>query len=793
MRNEPFAAEPSPHRPARRRERFRRSIRAFLVGFAALSAMGCAGVIRTLPRQPEKPLATLGVVRAWRVGKARVDITPPPGPTTFGHGPDAMASQGYWTRLHCRVFAFESIETGAQTERFVIVPCDLPAISYALFRDVAARVSASSHLPAAHLLLAATHTHAGPAHYFEAPGYSGTLSTRHPGFDDHMLTMIASRIARGIDEALAHPVPAEALWTSKPAMWEISRNRNLETFALNGQPLQGPPGFSCPAGEVIPLAQEDVVSKDGPCRNFPRACRAVDPTVQVLELREVGGRPIGLISFLAMHPTVLPAHSRLWAGDVFGIASRELEHRMRSEWAAGLRSSAESPDSDPLAAIVNTNEGDMVPIWSVGDREETMSVGRRLADAVASTRGGSEPFSPRWVLDATTIEVKMDEAARQLELDSARPALLGQASSHGSNDHRSTVDDLLPRTADWDQRGGAQGPKAPLLDRLQTGVLGPDVAIIGADGFPSQLPFGTWHIGNRWIAALPAELTYTAGWRVRKALGHATGDTNPEHQILAGLANAYIQYVTTCEEYGMQRYEGASNLYGAAALSYVTRVQAWLGCQLAGKSDCGAPPPGKQTGFTDFAIKPDADRTGERFPQPAPLPARAPRLVDVCRLTSAIPKMSGAETSGPLPRFCFRWADASPGSLPFASLGRSPGPWLRVRKAESANDLRWDPRDPRSFVDDWGSSFEVRAHTQCRDDTWGYSALFQPTSEEWEGIVRAAAGNGLGLALVDGHGERIRFPFAETTRACRRDEELFCSWEFDTPQTPLSLACGGER
>ena len=108
-------------------------------------------------------------------------------------------------------------------------------------------------------------------------------------------------------------------------------------------------------------------------------------------------------------------------------------------------------------------------------------------------------------------------------------------------------------------------------------------------------------------------------------------------------------------------------------------------------------------------------------------------------------------------------------------------------------DLRWDPSDPRSFLDDLGTSFELRVHARCRDDAWGYSALFQPTSEEWEGIVRAAAGKSLGLAVVDGHGERIRFPFAETTRACRRDEELFCSWEFDTPQTPLSLGCGEGR
>jgi hypothetical protein len=362
--------------------------------------------------------------------------------------------------------------------------------------------------------------------------------------------------------------------------------------------------------------------------------------------------------------------------------------------------------------------------------------------------------------------------------------VLGQGSSHGSTDHRSTVDDLLPRTADWDERGCAQGPKTPLLDRLQTGVVLPEIAIVGIDGFPSQLPFGAWHIGSRWIAALPAELTYTAGWRVRQALARATGDADLEHHIVAGLANAYIQYVTTCEEYGMQRYEGASNLYGAAMLSYVTKTEAWLSCQLAGKTHCGVPPAGRQAGLTELEIKPDADRTGERFPQPSALRPRAPRLVDVCRLSSATETSSTA-----VPRFCFRWTDVSPGDLPFAASSRSPGPWLRVRRAGSHEDLRWDRGDPRSFVDDWGDSFEFRAHAQCRDGAWSYSALFQPSRAEWDGLGADGA-KSLGLAVVDGTGERIRFPFAETTRPCRRDEELFCSWEFDTPKTPLGLGCG---
>jgi len=46
------------------------------------------------------------------------------------------------------------------------------------------------------------------------------------------------------------------------------------------------------------------------------------------------------------------------------------------------------------------------------------------------------------------------------------------------------------------------------------------------------------------------------------------GKWTPDSLVLmAGLANSYSHYVTTFEEYNMQRYEGASTLYGAHTLA----------------------------------------------------------------------------------------------------------------------------------------------------------------------------------------------------------------------------------
>lgn len=57
-----------------------------------------------------------------------------------------------------------------------------------------------------------------------------------------------------------------------------------------------------------------------------------------------------------------------------------------------------------------------------------------------------------------------------------------------------------------------------------------------------------------------------AGRRLRDAVRKkliSDGITGSDvHVVIGGLANTYSHYVTTPEEYAVQRYEGASTLYG---------------------------------------------------------------------------------------------------------------------------------------------------------------------------------------------------------------------------------------
>jgi hypothetical protein len=106
----------------------------------------------------------------------------------------------------------------------------------------------------------------------------------------------------------------------------------------------------------------------------------------------------------------------------------------------------------------------------------------------------------------------------------------------------------------------------------------------------------------------------------------------------------------------------------------------------------------------------------------------------------------------------------------------------------NGGDLRWDPLDPRSFVDDLGTSFEVRVHRPCGKGEWGYSALLQANSAEWSGMESSPGG--MYLVVRDKTRGEIRISFGEATPACQREQELFCTWDFDAASTPRGLACG---
>lgn len=95
---------------------------------------------------------------------------------------------------------------------------------------------------------------------------------------------------------------------------------------------------------------------------------------------------------------------------------------------------------------------------------------------------------------------------------------------------------------------------------------------------------------------LPGEFTTMAGRRLRAEVKRLTKERGQEVQsILCGLSNIYTSYVTTPEEYEIQRYEGASTIYGPHTLSiYIHQFGKLLAAMLSNQPISPGPTPTDQ-------------------------------------------------------------------------------------------------------------------------------------------------------------------------------------------------------
>jgi len=112
---------------------------------------------------------------------------------------------------------------------------------------------------------------------------------------------------------------------------------------------------------------------------------------------------------------------------------------------------------------------------------------------------------------------------------------------------------------------------------------------VGKFRLPAQwvsdiLPLQIARIGDLVIVAVPGEFTTMSGRRLRdtvhKTLESLGAADNRTKVIIAGLSNDYSHYITTREEYSVQRYEGASTIFGPHTLAAYQQEFSKLATQL---------------------------------------------------------------------------------------------------------------------------------------------------------------------------------------------------------------------
>ncbi len=113
-----------------------------------------------------------------------------------------------------------------------------------------------------------------------------------------------------------------------------------------------------------------------------------------------------------------------------------------------------------------------------------------------------------------------------------------------------------------------------------------------ANASATVVPFQLFRVGNLAVVGLPWEITTMAGRRIRDTLIDVLKNDGVDHVVITGLANDYVSYLTTREEYALQMYEAASNQFGPWSLAAVQQETRRLALDMvAGNVTQGGPVP----------------------------------------------------------------------------------------------------------------------------------------------------------------------------------------------------------
>ena len=215
-----------------------------------------------------------------RAGAAKVDITPAPGelPKTY---------EGVHDRIHSRAIVVENGTTGA-----VLITVDVGGLSDDTWRNVSQRIEKELRIPAANVLITATHTHSVPR--------------LGPDLDE--------KIFQSAKQAKESARPARIGYGTGQSF--ININRNI-IDPKKGTWWEGP-------------------NYEGPS----------DKTVAVVTFETTDGQPIAVYYNFAMHAVVLGQLDKV-SGDVPGAASNYIEESFDDKVVA-VWSTGAAGDQNPI-------------------------------------------------------------------------------------------------------------------------------------------------------------------------------------------------------------------------------------------------------------------------------------------------------------------------------------------------------------------------------------------------------------------------------------------------------------
>jgi neutral ceramidase len=288
-------------------------------------------------------------------GVARVDITPPIGMVLQGYPESGCTAIGVRDVLYARVLA---LRVGPQ--RLALVDLDLIAT---LETPYMAQLREAVQQDVSCVIVAAIHTHSGPA----------LIPTLSPAPREWEATVVG-KIVQAIQQALAHAAPARVGVGYGVAYLGHNRLRD---------------------------------NRDGSVTWFEKnwtgvSTAPIDPTVGVLRIDDMGGKPIAILVNYACHPVIYGPDSLLYSADFPGVMTAVVEKTMGGNTLCFFLQGGDG-DINPLYAVTPLTEGAVELCERTGN--ELGRVASRVAqqiqtvaDATPSLQVAEDhlTFGPRW-------------------------------------------------------------------------------------------------------------------------------------------------------------------------------------------------------------------------------------------------------------------------------------------------------------------------------------------------------------------------------------------------------------
>ncbi|KAF2502657.1 Neutral/alkaline nonlysosomal ceramidase [Lophium mytilinum] len=530
----------------------------------------------------------------YLLGVGKADIT---GPVVelnmMGYANSSQVGTGLRQRIYSRAFIVGDPKDPSQ--RFVYMVLDTQsgdtAVRYGILEGLASLGSEYSMYSQKNVAVTGTHSHSGPGAWLNylLPQITSL------GFSKQSYQAIVDGAVLSIKRA-HESMELGTISAGTKTIKNANINRSLYAYLAN------------------PKSERD------------RYTDNVDKTMTLLKFtRASDGKDVGILTWFAVHGTSLLGNQTVIAADNKGVAAYLVEQEMKSVsnaaegFVAGF-SQANVGDTTPNVEGAWCEDGSNTecnfedstcggksqdchgrgPYFGLDDGgvKSCYEIGKRQADGALriynSMAVSGIPISGNAVRSFHTF-VDFSNFTFTLPngtIASTCPAAMGNSFAAGTSDGPGAFDfkqnnSGAPDNPLWNVVGGLiaePGPEQIKCQYPKPILLNVGEAHTPYDWTPNIVDIQVLRVGQFIMIVSPGEATTMSGRRWREAVYDAavssslvsSSSTSPI-VVLGGPANSYTHYIATEEEFGIQRYEGASTLYGPNTLNaYINATLTYL-------------------------------------------------------------------------------------------------------------------------------------------------------------------------------------------------------------------------